>query len=259
MPNLKNRLKSGGINKSPDAYVKESLSSGIFMGILTTVLFTFLALKMKFPLIFIPVFLVISVAGMCSLLLKRADAAASRRAKEIDRDVLFAGRFLLVKLNAGKPLLNSIIDASKSYGVAGKYFNEIVKDIELGTTLEQALDTAYKTSPSFKFRKILFQINNSLKIGVDVTQSLEAVLDEITKEQLIEIQRYGKKLGSVTMFYMLAAIIAPSLGITLFTVIASMISLKLDLQIFIIILFLLLIIQVIFISVFRSIRPNLNI
>jgi pilus assembly protein TadC len=193
------------------------------------------------------------------IFIKRLDIIISRKAREIDRDVLFAGRFLLVKLNSGKPLINSIIDASKSYGVASKFFKEMVDDIELGTPMEEALERAYRGTPSDKFRRMLFQISNALKIGVDVSAPLEAILEEIAQEQLVEIQRYGKKLNSLTMFYMLSAIVLPSLGVTLFSVIASMVSFTADIKLFLGVLFFLIIIQLMFLSIFRSIRPNLNI
>jgi pilus assembly protein TadC len=191
--------------------------------------------------------------------MKRPEVAMNKREREIDKDVLFAGRFLLVKLNSGKPLINALFEASESYGVAGEYFKEIVQDIRLGTSLEEALEKAYKTTPSKKFRKILFQINNALKIGVDVSQPLEATLEEISYEQFIEIQRYGKKLNSVTMFYLLGAIVAPSLGITLFSIIASIMSLTINLSVFLVILFFLTLMQLMFIAIIKSMRPNLNI
>jgi hypothetical protein len=58
---------------------------------------------------------------------------------------------------------------------------------------------------------------------------------------------------------MLAAIVVPSLGITLFSVVAGMISIKVDLQMFLVILFFIMLIQVMFLSIFKSVRPNLNI
>jgi hypothetical protein len=98
-----------------------------------------------------------------------------------------------------------------------------------------------------------------LKIGVDVSQPLEAMLEEITQEQLIEIQRYGKKLNSIIMFYLLVAIVVPSLGITLFSIAASMFSLKIDMPVFFVILFFLALVQMMFIGILKNIRPNLNI
>lgn len=259
MPNLKDKLRSAGMHKKPAEFVDESLKNGLMMAFMFSILSTFIILKNELPLGMVLIVFLISFSIFYSLMLKRLDVAISKREKEIDRDVLFAGRFLLVKLNSGKPLINALFEASESYGVAGEYFKEIVEDIKLGTPLEDALEKAYRTTPSRKFRKILFQINNALKIGVDVSQPLEAILEEISQEQLIEIQRYGKKLNSIIMFYLLAAIVVPSLGITLFSIVASMLSLKIDLPVFFMILFFLMIVQLIFIGMIKGIRPNLNI
>jgi len=259
MPDLKDKIRSAGMHKKPAEFVDESLKNAFFMSIMISVLSIFLILQNELSILMIFVVFIISFAILFFLMLKRLDVAISKREKEIDKDVLFAGRFLLVKLNSGKPLINALFDASQSYGVAGSYFQEIVEDIKMGTPLEEALERAYKTTPSKRFKKILFQINNALKIGVDVSQPLEAILQEISGEQLLEIQKYGKKLNSVIMFYLLLAIVVPSLGITLFSIVASMMSLKLDLIAFVGILAALVIVQFIFIGMIKGIRPNLNI
>jgi len=259
MPELKDKLRSSGVHKKPAEFIGESLKNAFMMALMVSILAIFLILQNNIPVITVVLVFGIAFGIFYVIMLKRLDVSITKRAREIDKDVLFAGRFLLVKLNSGKPLINALFDASESYGVAGNYFKEIVEDIKLGTPLEDALDRAYKTTPSKKFKKILFQINNALKIGVDVTDPLESILQEISQEQLIEIQRYGKKLNSIIMFYLLLAIVVPSLGITLFSIIASMLSIKVDMPVFFMILFFLLIIQLIFIGVIRGIRPNLNI
>ncbi|HYD03585.1 MAG TPA: type II secretion system F family protein [Alphaproteobacteria bacterium] len=258
-PELKEKLRSAGIRKKPAEFIDESLKNGFMMAMMITIMGTFIILKNGIPIIMTVFLFGISFGLFYTIMLKRLDVAISKREKEIDRDVLFAGRFLLVKLNSGKPLINALFEASESYGVAGEYFKEIVEDIKIGTPLEDSLEKAYRTTPSKKFKKILFQINNALKIGVDVSQPLESILEEISHEQLIEIQRYGKKLSSIIMFYLLAAIVVPSLGITLFSIVASMMSLKIDMAAFLMILFFLMVIQLMFIGIIKGIRPNLNI
>ncbi len=182
-----------------------------------------------------------------------------KRQREIDKEVLFAGRYLLVKMQSGVPFFNALIDASKSYGVAGKYFKEIVHDIEIGTPIEKALERAVVFSASDKFKKIMWQVTNALKSGIDTTASLKAVLEEIMKEQVEEIRRYGKKLNSLAMFYMLIAVVLPSLGMAMFIVLSSFISIELKGTHLSIIVFLLTFLQFMFLSIFKSIRPNVNI
>jgi pilus assembly protein TadC len=184
--------------------------------------------------------------------------AQRKVADDINKEVLFAGRFLLVKLNSGKPLVNALIEASQSYGVSNRYFLEIVRDIELGTPLEDAIDRAMHNSPSKHWRSILFQIQNALRLGIDVRTSLEAVLDEISHDYLLQIQRYGKKLSSITLFYLLLAVVFPSLGMTIMVVLLSFAGLQLSWGLLSVILILVVFVQVIFLRVFTSIRPRVN-
>jgi pilus assembly protein TadC len=256
---LKKKLVIAGINKTPKDFLKQILRAATLIGIIIGVLSLFIITKKNLPVIF-SVFVGILFFFLAhTVLLKSVDAKISKRAKEIDKDVLFAGRFLLIKLNSGKPLINAIIEASQSYGVANTYFKEIVRNIEVGTPLEKALSDASDNCPSRKMKMILFQINNALKIGIDVTQNLEAVIEEISSEQLVEIQRYGRKLNGLTLFYMLLAIVMPSLGMTMFMVVAGLVSLNITPPTFFAFAFFLVLIELIFLSIFKSIRPNVNI
>lgn len=196
------------------------------------------------------------------MVIKSPVTAISKRQREFDREVLFAGRFILVKLHSGKPLFNAFIDASKSYGVASGYFKEIVDDINMGTPIEKALEKAMIYSPSEKFKKILFQMTNSLKVGIDVSDSLSSVLDEISNEQMLEIQRYSKKLNSLSLFYMLAAIVIPSLGTAILAVVGSLMGFLRDnssaSKIFFVVCIVIFVIQFFFIAIFKTTRLSVN-
>ncbi|MDD9953825.1 MAG: type II secretion system F family protein [Candidatus Woesearchaeota archaeon] len=258
-PELKRKLIIAHIDIAPEKYVERNVKLAVMFSMVITVTSVFFLLGMGKSLL-----LTIPIAGityflMFMLFMRSADVEIRKRAKEIDKDVLFAGRFLLIKLNSGRPLMNAIIDASNSYGVASGYFKEIVREIELGTPIEEALDKASRYSPSEKMQRILFQISNALKIGIDVTNFLEAILDEIAHDQLTEIQRYGKKLSGLTMFYMLFAVIIPSLGITMFITVVSLVSIQVDVALFIVVLFALVVIEFIFITIFKASRPTVNI
>jgi flagellar protein FlaJ len=258
-PLLKKQLKMAKVNKTPREFIKDTLKNAFMMSIGLTVLVFFYIDKNGKPLWYlVPIFLALFYFFyfFSSMQLK---AKIIKRRKDIDREVLFAGRYLLVKLNSGQPLINALIDASKSYGVASGYFKEIVRDIELGKPIEQALSDAAEYSPSDKFRKIIFQISNALSIGIDVTEFLDATLNEIADQQIIEITRYGKKLNSITLFYMLFAVVLPSLGLTIFIVVASLSNIHVDWSFFIVMLIFLIMLQSMFLIIYKSIRPNINI
>lgn len=258
-PLLKKKLRIAKINSTPEDFIKKSLRSAVMSGVFIAVVAFFMMSKDAVK-IFQPILLGL-VAGylMYSLSIRKVDIAIKKKAKAIDREVLFAGRFLLVKLNSGKPLINAIEEASDGFGAATEYFQGIMRDIQLGTPLEKALEKSSEYCPSDNLKKILFQITNALKIGVDVTNFLQAILEEIAEQQLTEIVRYGKKLSSLTMFYMLGAIILPSLGMTLLIVVASLVSINIDMLGFTVIAFFLMVVQFIFITLFRAARPNMDV
>jgi archaellum biogenesis protein FlaJ (TadC family) len=258
-PLLKKKLRMAKIDIKPEDYLKTSLKNAVMMGIFVFVMI-FLFMGKENPTITTPLIAGL-IAGklMYNLSIKKIDVKIAKRGKEIDRDVLFAGRFLLIKLNSGKPLINAIQEASEGFGATTEYFRDIMRNIEMGTPLETALEEGSEYCPSEHLKKILFQISNALKIGVDVTNFLESILDEIAEHQLTEIVRYGKKLSSLTMFYMLAAIIVPSLGMTMFIVVASMMNIPLGMLTFSGIVFFLFILQFIFITLFKAARPNMEV
>jgi len=248
------------MNVRPEEFVTKMLKGAATYSLgLTVFAFFFLDMLEKpvalvlviFPILFVLLFI---------LLINSPITKINRRRRDLDREVLFAGRFLLVKIHSGRPLLNALIDASESYGVASKYFKELVDDINMGTPIEKALDNAMSFSPSLKFRKIIFQISNAIKIGIDVSDPLSNTLDEISTEQMIEIQRYGKKLNSLSIFYMLIAVVMPSIGVAMFSVIGSLIGLSgsLATSIFYGVLGFLALMQLIFVTIFKSARLTVN-
>ncbi len=257
-PGLKKQLRIAHIRVSPQEFVYGSFKFALPFSLGLTVLFFFIVDKAGLPLGLLPMIFIMLFFTVFNFQFMKVKARIVKRQKEIDREVIFAGQYLLIKLYSGKPILNALVDTSKSYGVASKYIGEIIADIDTGNSLEKALDNAVTYSPSEKFRRILFHLNNALRLGIDVTEPLSNVLEEITKEQELEIKKYGKKLNTVIIFYMLAAIVMPSIGMTLFIVISSFINFKLGLASFIVVLMFLALMQLMFISIFRSIRPTVN-
>ena len=266
-PNLKRDIIVAHIKVSPLNYIKRALFNGGMVSVLLTILLVFVLNRiftnLAIPLILSPIASILIGFPLLflysfTLFLKAPLVAIKKRRKDIDKDVLFAGRYLLVKINSGKPLLNSLVDASQTYGVGSKYFKEIVDTINLGTPIEEALDKAMTLTPSEHFEKILFQISNSLKIGVDISDTLQGVIEDITADQLTEIEAYSNKLNSVALFYMMLATVVPSLGLTIFVVISVLIGFAVNAQLYLLLWFFVVIIQFFFIGIFKSIRPNIN-
>ena len=179
----------------------------------------------------------------------------NRISREVNKEIVFATRFLLVELESGVTLYEAMRNTSKSYHAVGGYFSEIINKINIGTSMESAITETIESCASDSLIKILWQVSNSLKTGSNIASPLKTVAETLVKEQQIQVNEYAKKLNPLAMFYMMIAIIMPSLGVTMFTIISIFIGLKLDLPILMIIAFLNGFVQFMFVSMINSIRP----
>tara|TARA_Y100000034_G_scaffold96396_1_gene117362 strand:+ start:6449 stop:7246 length:798 start_codon:yes stop_codon:yes gene_type:complete len=252
-PKLEHDLVSARLDFTIEKYAKKIMMQSLFVSIFFAFIgFFVLGIKIAIPV------LIVAFCGGFWFFGNYPKSLIKKREKDINRNLLFAGRYLLIKLESGAPLFLSMIGVSKSYGEAGKAFNDIVQDINFGSSIENAVDRAIKYNPCKGLTRILWELSNSIKTGTDITKSMDAILEQISSEYIIEIEKYGKKLNSLILFYLVAAIIFPSLGLTMFVVISSFINIKVPGIIFYVIGAMLVGIQLFFIALFRGARPAVN-
>ncbi|MFH1682467.1 MAG: type II secretion system F family protein [Candidatus Woesearchaeota archaeon] len=257
-PGLDVKLKLADISDSPEEFIKKTLMSSLIVaGGLVFFLWMVLARLGNFGK-----FIFGSGPFVFLLLLfyfwRVPDAKIQKKQHDINSEIVFAGRFLIIELESGVPLYDAFKNLSKNYKIIGKYFAEIVTKIDLGTQMEDALNESVEFTPSPNFRKILWQIVNSQQTGADMSTALRSVVEQITKEQLIEVQEYGRKLNPMAMFYMIIAVILPSIGITMFVILATFMDLTLELSVLLIISFFLAFIQFMFYAMIKSSRPSVE-
>jgi len=258
-PQLPKKLIVANIGSSPSNYLKNSVIDSFIKSTLVALATVFFLIKLNKSFIFAILIFIASVFIFFKLNLLNVDKSISIRKKAIDGESIYAGRYMLLKLYSGTPLLNALIEQSKGEGAASKYIKEIVDDINSGSSIEESLDNAITYCPSDKFRKILFYIGNAIKYGVDVTGPLESAINQIIEEKMIEVERYGKKMNSFVIFYMLLGVVMPSLGITMLMVISGFIGINFDKTMLFIMNFLILASQLIFLILIKGRAPSIDI
>ncbi len=240
---------------SPESFVKKTLVSAIYMSLgLEFILFLLLSktelvlpvMLIGFPLIFF--FMFFYFLQMPVVKINKID-------RNINKEIVFASRFLVVELESGVTLYDAMKNMAKNYKYVGAYFNEVLNKVNVGTSIESAITETIETCPSESMIKILWQISNSLKTGSDVAKPLKTVTENLIKEQRIMVNEYAKKLNPLAMFYMLIAIIMPSLGVTMLTIISIFAGIQLNLVILLFIVALNGFMQFMFVAIINSIRP----
>lgn len=250
---LRLKLRQAGIYQEPEQYIKSTLASAILLSIGVFFMFFFFTLSL-WSAIVIP----ISIPLLFMYFIKFVDVKIEKIKKKIDEEILFAGRFLIIGLESGVPIHKIFEDMERNYQYVGYYFGEILNKVYLGTSMEEAISDTLNTTPSPNLRRLLWQVMNSIKTGTEVGGALNSVLDQITREQQIAVQEYGKKLSPLAMFYMTVSIIVPSLGITMLVILATFIGLKVTMPILIVLAIMIGFVQFMFLSMIKSSRPSIS-
>ncbi|MEM3422905.1 MAG: type II secretion system F family protein [Candidatus Bilamarchaeaceae archaeon] len=257
---MKNKLKLAGIQKSPVEYTEDNIKKSIFLSLVLLIFSALVFFIVKIDYVFlIPLALVWPIAAYNYLMLY-PDALIEKRKRELDYEILFAGRHILIALRSGLPLFDTFVSASTGYGQVSVEIKKIVDKIIVGVPATQAIREVAQEVPSKYFSRVMMQIANSLSSGADVGSSLEAVLEQVSKEQVVQLKEYSQKLTPTVMFYMLFGIIVPSIGVVLASAFVSVFTAGKTtgygsatlIPVFLIIV----IIQFLFLGIIESTRPK---
>ncbi|VVB66327.1 Type II secretion system (T2SS), protein F [Candidatus Gugararchaeum adminiculabundum] len=258
-PDLRKKLQMANMDQEPSEFVAKVILTAFIYSIVITLLASMIFyVNIVSPLLALP-FLPLMFIAFFFFFMQQPTVRASKRAREVDKELVFAGRQMLIELRAGIPMFDSMLSISKEYGEVSKEFNKIVEKISVGVPMDIAMHEVSEQNPSSNFKRVILQLVNSLRSGSDVVRSLEVVLDQITREQMIQMRSYGQKLNPLAMFYMLFGVILPSLGIALSIILFSLIGQPLGPSSLILVLVVIALMQYIFLSIIDSSRPNFDI
>lgn len=258
-PSLKLDLFQAEIPMHPKVYASiVALTTVFYFFIMTPVIFLVGYIAIRKPDFFLP----LTVGGIFSLfvfsyLMRYPKFVAMRRIKKLEKDLLDSLEHILIEIKSGVPLFNAMIGVTDGYGEVSDEFKIAVKEINAGIPEIKALERASLRNPSLHFRRSLWQITNAMKAGSDVASALEAIVNNLTQEQIIAIRKYGQELSPFTLMYMLIAVIMPTLGITFLIVLSSFAGLKIPDFTFPLIILVLAIFQYFYMGIIKTKRPAL--
>ncbi len=250
-PNLKLKLLQARLPQTPDQYLRRQLSGAVTLAAILALFFFIIARSFLAAIV---VFL-IAAPLLLTYLMSYVDMRIKRLNADINREIVYAGRFLIIELESGVPLYQTFQNLAKNYEAIGVYFREILERVDLGTSMEDALNETITTTPSPELRKMLWQLLNSIKTGSEVSDALNAVFDQIVREQQIAVSEYGRKLNPLAMFYMMIAVIVPSLGTIMLVVLTSFMGVPLPFFAYLIVAAFVGFIQFMFLAMIKSNRP----
>jgi archaeal flagellar protein FlaJ len=222
-------LKKAEINIEKEKYALASLISAAIYGII----FLFIGLAFGVVLtrgLTTTVFIlmgIFSIFGFLATLIFHLfypKIQANSIATQVDQELLFAMRTMLIQLSSGISLFEAIRSISRSdYGQVSKEFEDVVRDINSGRSETAALEKlAFKTNSEI-LKKTIWQVLTTIKSGGSIVNAINSQIDELVNLQKNSIKNYAAALNLWTLVYLIVAAALPSLGVT-FLVIASSIG-----------------------------------
>ena len=257
-PKLPISLKTARYKDAPKAYTKKAFISALIMSVaLLFFLLTILTI-FQLPIVISFLFFIIFFIFNFYFLINKPSFDVLRAEKQIESEIVSAVRFLILELKSERSLYNAMINTSNNFVLIGIYFDEIVNEVKLGNTMEKALTEAVEICPSTHLRSVYWQLLNSLQTGADITESLEILLNDIVEEQKIKIEEYGRELNALSLFYMMVAIIIPTIGLTILLAVLTFIGINVPLFLLIFLWAMLSLIQFFFLKFTANRRPSVE-
>jgi flagellar protein FlaJ len=138
------------------------------------------------------------------------------------KDLLFALREVMVDVNSGIPLFDSMKNVAESnYGYTSQDFAWVVKQIESGVPEREALKNLALMTESEFMKRAVWQIVNALESGASLSTALPGIVQTLEKHIYDEIKKYSSNLNFLMLLYMLAAAAVPSLGVTFLVLLSA--------------------------------------
>ena len=260
-PNLDFELEQAGLDFEPREWCSIAVFSFLFyftmiFGLLFVVMIAAEAEMVRVLMISLPSGLGIGFVSLIYLLFY-PKLYVNRKIRNIEKNLPTALHHLLIEIRSGVPLYNSLVSVSQSkYGALSAEIRKAVNEINTGKSEISSLEILARENPSLYFRRVMWQIVNSLKSGADIGDTIKSLVDSLQEDQRIAIKKYGSSLNPLALMYMLFAVIFPTLGITFLLVISSFIGIGFDIEFMLLaILGFLLIFQFMIIGLIKSRRP----
>jgi len=259
---LENYLKDAETSITKDEYIAISLKTFLYSFIMLSIIFIFILgiLRIRYFYLYgIAISLLFSFFVLFSQL-SYPKIYSLRKAREIEKNLIPALQDILVQLNSGIPIFNILVNiAASDYGILSKELGKAVREITSGKPQLEAIDELGNRTSSLYFKRTLWQISNGMRSGSDISIVIKDNIDNLSKEQVIQLQSYGNKLNPLVMFYMLLTVILPVLALTFLIIISSMLNLS-DMMIKLIfasIFIFVVLLQIMFLGMLKTRRPSL--
>ena len=137
-----------------------------------------------------------------------------RNYSDINQELPYALRHMGIELKSGKGLHDALIAISNgNYGSLSKEFKRVLEEVKFGKPTEDSLLEMSHRVESEGLSRAIQQIIGTLRIGGNLSESLNIIAKDITFDMRIKLKEYSQRLNSFILIYTFVAILTPVIGL----------------------------------------------
>lgn len=215
-PFLAQSLAQADIQLKDREYLAIAIFSSIFWFFIIFTLFTSLSFLMGKYILNLSLVFSFIISSVCFVyVIFYPNLIASKKNNDVEKNLLFAIRHLFIQVRSGVSLFDSLVSVSKgNYGLISMELDRCTNEIATGKDQVIALEEMAFRNPNVSFKRVMWQIVNSLRAGGDIGNTLNIMAENLSEEQKVKIRKYGSQLSPMALMYLMLTVILPTLGIT---------------------------------------------
>ena len=133
---------------------------------------------------------------------------------DINTELPYALRHLGIELKSGKGLHDSLITIKNAdYGSLSHEFNRVLEEVKYGKSTEDSLLEMSHRVKSEGLSRAVHQIISTLRVGGNLSSSLDVIAQDISFDMQIKLKEYSQKLNSFILIYTFIAILTPTIAL----------------------------------------------
>lgn len=260
-PFLEQTLLQTDIKLKDREYLSVAMFSAFFWFVLIFSLFTFLGIVIRMNFLWLSLIFSALISGVSFFyIMFYPNLLIAKKNRDTEKNLLFAIRHLFIQVKSGVSLFDGLVSVSKgNYGLISEEFDKCTKEIATGKEETLALEEIAFRNSNIAFKRVIWQIVNSLRTGSDIGNTLNLMAQNLSEEQKINIRKYGSQLSPMALMYLMFSVIFPTLGLTFLIIFSTFSGIQIPENLFYLILFVLVVFQFSFIGLVKNRRPSVEV
>lgn len=187
-------------------YLLTKTSIGIFLLVL--------ALSLLFSSLEITSMILVVVVMIYIFILYYPKIKEQKSYSDINQELPYALRHMGIELKSGKGLHDSMVTIKNAnYGSLSHEFNRALEEVKFGKSTEDSLLEMSHRVKSDGLTRAIHQIISTLRVGGNLSGSLDVIAQDISFDMQIKLKEYSQKLNSFILIYTFIAILTPTISL----------------------------------------------